>query len=161
MIPRSLQITALLLLIAVFGMGAYVLRTKRKSEQIVTRVNDERPVTPPVSGPTSHVTLFVAYDDEGIIQQRDAEVALPPEPAERAREVLRALLAVYLEKPSPHAIGAGSDIKSVYLLSGHMAVLDASEAFAHHPSGVLSESLTIASIVQTLAANTPGISQVK
>jgi hypothetical protein len=162
MIPRHLQFAALLLLLTVFGMGAYVLHTKRKSEQMVSRGATQRPVTPPVAGPTTHITLFVAYDDEGVIKRRDADVALPPEPAERAREVLRALLAIYLERPSPHAIGAGADIKSVYLVSGNTAVLDTSEAFANqHPSGVLSESLTIASIVQTLAANSPGISQVK
>jgi spore germination protein GerM len=162
MIPRNLQIAALVLLVAVFGMGVYVLRTKRKSEQIGARPADQRPIALPAAGPTAHVTLYVAYDGEGAIKRREVNIALPPEPAERAREVLRALLAVYQEKPSPHVIGSGADIKSVYLISGNTAVLDASDAFAsQHPSGVLSESLTIASMVQTLAANSPGITQVK
>jgi len=160
-IPRSLQIAAGLLLVAVFGMGFYVLRTKRRAEMLEART-DQRPVAPPVSGPVGRAVLFVAHDDTATLERRELQIALPTEPAERAREALRAVLAIYQERPSPHAIGAGADVRAVYLVKRNMAVVDTTPDFAnHHPSGVLAESLTIASLAETLAANTPGITQVK
>ena len=43
-----------------------------------------------------------------------------------------------------------------------LAVIDINAAFADgHRSGVLEEELTVASLIQTLAANIPGISRVK
>ena len=162
MIPRHLQIAALVLLAVVFAMGLYVVQARRHAEQTETRASDQRPVPPPVAGASERVTLFVAYDEDGVLKRQPTSIALPPERAERARQVLRALLARYTETPSPHPIGAGGDIESVYLVSGNLAVVDFNAAFAaQHPSGVLAESLTLASLIQTLSANVGGITRVK
>jgi len=76
--------------------------------------------------------------------------------------LLRALLGLYLDKPSPHPLGLGSEIRAVYLVDPGLAVIDLNAAFADgHRSGVLVEELTVASLVQTLAANIPGIARVK
>jgi hypothetical protein len=57
---------------------------------------------------------------------------------------------------------AGADIRSVYLVDPGLAVIDINAAFADgHRSGVLSEELTVASMIQTLSANLPGILRVK
>jgi Sporulation and spore germination len=72
------------------------------------------------------------------------------------------LLTLYLDKFSPHPLGAGSEIRDVYLVDSGLAVIDLNAALAdNHRSGVLVEELTIVSLVQTLSANIPGISRVK
>jgi hypothetical protein len=108
------------------------------------------------------VTLYVASDQEGGLRRTQVNVALPQERSERARAILRSLLATYLLPGSPHPIGAGSDVRDVFLLGSDTAVIDTNVGFADsHPSGVLAEELTIASMVSTLNANDPQITRVK
>ena len=53
-------------------------------------------------------------------------------------------------------------MRDVYLLGDDTAVVDTNSAFANaHPSGVLAEELTVASIVVTLNANDSKIERVK
>jgi hypothetical protein len=159
-IPRRLQIALVLLLATALGLGFYALHLKRRAEEV--RHSDARPIAPPVSGPTEAVSLFIAYDDGGVLRKRETQMALPSEPGERARHLLRALLAVYLEKPSPHPLGDNADVKDVYLVNDTTAIIDMNAAFADaHRSGVLVEELTIVSMVQTLSAALPKVTKVK
>jgi len=104
----------------------------------------------------------VAYDDIGVLRAQSAQIPMPSVRQQRAEEVLRALVALYLDKSSPHPLPPGSEIRSVYLVDPGLAVIDVNAAFADgHRSGVLAEELTIASLVQTLSANIPGILRVK
>src|SRR5438552_403648 len=97
-------------------MGFYVLHLKRQSEDASARIQLQS-LTPHVSGPQERIPVFIAYDDEGVIRQEADSVPESNEPSERARDVLRALLARYLEKPSPHPLGPGSEIKDVYIVN--------------------------------------------
>jgi hypothetical protein len=163
-IPRHLQITAILLVLALLAGGVYMYQLKRRDERNAQRmeVSNSRPVTAPVNGPKVTISLAVAYDDDGLIAERKAEVPLPLEPGARAREILRALLAEYLQKPSPHTIGDGSDVRAVYFVADGLCVVDMNSAFAEgHRSGVLLEQYTIATMVQTLALNLPSVRRVK
>ena len=162
MIPRSLQITLLLLFAAVLGMGVYVVNLKRRSEQLAATAADQRPVAPPAAGKSERVTLVVAHDAESALRREPADVPLPENSQERARAVLNALLAHYAAKASPHPLAAGAEVESVFLLNNRTAVVNLNAALAaQHPSGVLAESLTVASLAQTLAANVPDVTQVK
>jgi Sporulation and spore germination len=162
MIPRHFYIAVSVLLIAALGMSVYAWRMRGRAAATPGGSVDTRPVVPPVAGPTEPVTLFVAYDDVGILHAQPAHIPLPSVRQQRAEELLRALVALYLEKSSPHPLPPGSDIRSVYLVDPGLAVIDVNAAFADaHRSGVLSEELTIASLIQTLAANIPGILKVK
>jgi hypothetical protein len=108
------------------------------------------------------VTLYVAYDDAGVLRPKSVRITLPTGRQERAAEILRALLALYLDKFSPHPLGPGSDFRDVYLVDPGLAVIDLNAAFAdNHRSGVLVEELSVVSLVQTLSANIPGITRVK
>ena len=78
MIPRHLLIALALLLIAIFGMGFYALHLRSVAETHQQRLQDLRPVPPPVAGPAQRVTLFVADDSDGLLHQREVAVALPP-----------------------------------------------------------------------------------
>ena len=162
MIPRHVQITALVLIVAMFSAGFYMLQLKARAERTGAPSPDARPISAPVSGPKMKVELFIAFDEDGVIRPREAQVALPEEPSLRAREVLRTLVGAYLTKPTSHFLAPGADVKDVYLLNGGVAIVDITAEFADgHRSGVFVEELTVASLVQTLAANVPGVTRVK
>jgi Sporulation and spore germination len=161
-IPRHFVITISLLAVSVMGMSLYAWHMRGRAAATPVGAVDTRPVVAPVAGPTELVTLFVAYDDVGILHAQAAQIPLPSVRQQRAEELLRALLALYLDKNSPHPLPPGSDIRSVYLVDPGLAVIDVNAAFADgHRSGVLSEELTITSLIQTLSANIPAILRVK
>src|ERR1700688_4897403 len=127
-IPRQFCIAISFFAVAALVMSLYALHMRGRAAATPVAAADTRPVVAPVAGPTEPVTLFVAYDDVGILHP------LPP----------------------------GSDIRSVYLVDPGLAVIDVNAAFADgHRSGVLSEELSVASLIQTLSANLPGILRVK
>jgi hypothetical protein len=162
MIPRHFFIAVSVLLLAVLGMGIYAWHMRGRAAATPIASLDTRPVVAPVAGPTERVTLFVAYDDVGILRAQSAQIPMPSVRQQRAEELLRALFALYLDKSSPHPLPQGADIRSVYLVDPGLAVIDVNAAFADgHRSGVLSEELTVASLIQTLSANIPGILKVK
>lgn len=172
MIPRHLSIAIVALLILALGMGFYVRSMRARGALVEPAASAARPVAPPVSGPTEQVTLYVAHDDEGTVVAQTFRIPLPSGRQQRAEELLRALLGLYLDKASPHLLGAGSDLRGVYLVDAGLAgsgpsdpglaVIDLNGAFADgHRSGVLVESLTVSSLVQTLAVNIEGIHRVK
>lgn len=162
MIPRHFYIAASVMLAAVLIMSVYAWRMRGRAAATPASSADTGPVAAPVSGPTELVTLFVAYDDLGILRAQAARIPLPSVRQQRAEELLRALIALYLGKSSPHPLPPGSDVRSVYLVDPGLAVIDINAAFADgHRSGVLSEELTVASLIQTLSANIPGILKVK
>ena len=161
MIPRHLKIGVYVLLMAVLFLSGYLLRLKRHAAS-VPRAAEAAHVTPPQTGPQEQVTLYVAYDDPGMLMARGASIPLSEGRQQRAEEVLRALLKAYLAEDSPHLISPGSEIRNVYLVDPGLAVVDLSSAMADgHRSGILVEELTIVSIVQTLSTNVPGINRVK
>jgi hypothetical protein len=162
MIPRSLVITVSVLLLAVLGMSFYAWRMRGRAAAVPVVATDTRPVVAPVTGPTEPVMLFVAYDDLGVLRAQSARIPMPSVRQQRAEELLRALIALYLDKSSPHPLPPGADIRGIYLVDPGLAVVDLNAAFADgHRSGVLAEELTVASFIQTLAANVPGILRVK
>ena len=160
---RRIVVMFLGLLVIAAGLGFYAYHLKNKVALEEQRLAQQpQVVVPPASGPTTLVTLYVASDLEGGLRRTSLNVALPQERSERARAILRALLGTYLQPASQHPIGAGADVRDVYLLGSDTAVVDTNAGFADsHPSGVLAEELTIASIVTTLNANDPQITRVK
>ncbi len=162
MIPRHLIIGVTLMLTIALGMGLYVWHVGGRVQQNARTTPYTHPVAAPVQGPTEQVTLYVAYDDPGGLRSQPASIPLPAGRQERAEELLRALLRLYMDQSSSHPIGPGAEIRDVYLVEPGLAVIDTNDAFADgHRSGVLVEELTVASLVQTLAANIPGIDRVK
>jgi hypothetical protein len=161
MISRPLIIGVVVMLILALGMSVYVWRVRSRFSPVETP-SYSGPVTAPVAGPTELVTLYVAYDDPGVLRAQGARIPLPAGRQERAQELLRALLVLYLDKDSSHALAPGAELRDVYLVDPGLAVIDLNGAFADgHRSGVLVEELTVASLVETLAANIPGIMRVK
>lgn len=163
MIPRHLKVMAAILLGIAALLGFYSLRLKHRAERKQTKVAlDALPVAPPVSGPTSNAILYVADDHTGLLTRTTVTIPLPGNNSERTQQILRNLLTLYQTTPSPHSIGEGADVKDVYFVNGGLVVVDFNSAFAEkHPSGILAEELTVASIVATLRANDPKVQKVK
>ena len=162
MIPRHLIIAVAVLGIMALAMSAYVWRMRGKVVGSEASTPNTQPVARPAAGPSEQVTLYVAYDEGGMLRPQAARIPLPSGRQERAEELLRALVDIYLGKSSPHVLGTGSEIRGVYLADPGLAVIDLNAAFANgHRSGVLVEELTLTSLVATLCANIPAITQVK
>jgi len=162
MIPRHLVIGLAVLLVAVLGMSIYAWHVRTTVVTANVASTDTRPLAPPVAGPTEQVFLFVAHDEDGTLRPESTRIPMPSGRQQRAEELLRALLSVYLDKSSPHVLGPGSDVRSVFLVDPGVAVIDLNGAFADtHRSGVLVEELTVASLIHTISANTPGILKVQ
>jgi hypothetical protein len=161
-IPRHLLISLSLLLAAALCMGLYAWHMRGRAAATPVASADAQPVVAPVAGPTERVTLWVAYDDIGTLRAQSAQIPMPGVRQQRAEELMRALVAFYLDKNSPHPLPPGSEIRGVYLIDPGLAVIDVNAAMADgHRSGILAEDLTVASLVQTIAANIPGILKVK
>src|ERR1700689_663845 len=162
MIPRSLLVGVAMLLLLVVSMGIYLRHMRQRARQPEpAAATAALPVPPPATGPTETVTLYVADDDAGILRPRSAQIPLPGGRQQRAEQLLRALLRIYQQPQAAHPIAPEADIRSIYLVDPGTAVIDLNAAFAdQHRSGILSEQLTVNSLVETLALNVPGIQRV-
>jgi hypothetical protein len=162
MIPRQTLLWLVFLTLVAIALGVLAWQTSESVVPNSASLPDNRPVAAPVAGPRELVNLYVAYDDPGVLRLQATTVPLPAERQQRAHEILRALMNIYLAKSSPHPLAPEADIRSLYLIDPGIAVIDLNAPFAdHHRSGVLVEELTIASLVETLVENVPGISRVK
>jgi hypothetical protein len=162
MIPRHLIIAMSVLLTAALGMSVYAWHMRKTVAAVPVATVDNRLLAPPVVGPTERVLLYVAHDEDGTLRPLSTQIPMPSGRQQRAEELLQSLLSLYLDKSSPHVLGPGSEIRSVYLVDPGVAVIDVNSAFADtHRSGVLVEELTVTSLIETITANTPGILKVK
>jgi hypothetical protein len=160
MIPRSAQIAGAVILIALFAAAIYGLQLKRRDER-----NKQQAAPAPLSAESANQTKFpalIAFDDDGILVQRELSAALPHETSARVRMVLRTLLHQYMQNPSPHPVPAGSDIGAVYLTADGLCVVDLNAALAdQHRSGMLIEQFTVMSLLETIRLNAPQVQRVK
>lgn len=160
---RRVAVMLSVLLLVAAGLALYAWRLHKKVAADEERLTQQQQqVAAPATGPTANVTLYVASDADATLHKKSVSIPLPAERSEQARAILRALFEAYLQSGSGHPIGAGADVRDVFLLNDGSAVVDTNAAFADaHPSGVLAEELTITSIVATLNANDPKIIRVK
>jgi hypothetical protein len=176
-IPRYQKIILWLLLVSSVLMAAYLIRMRARAQDRLAAVADAGPMPVPVEAPPAAVTLMIANDEDGSLAPVERPLALPTETTTRAHALLNDLFADYAHSGSPHPLAALSAINDVFLLpvpaplapsdagqisAGQMAVINLNGAFVdHHPSGILVESLTLLSILGTLHANMPQITQVR
>ena len=161
MIPRHLLLSVAAMLVLVIAMGIYARQMRRQARELEAPAAGALPVAPPASGPTETVTLYVADDAAGVVRAQSAKIPLPGGRQQRAEELLRTLLRIYQQPGAAHPLAAAADIRSIYLVDPGAAVIDLNAPFAdQHRSGILSEQLTVNSLVETLAMNVPGIHRV-
>jgi sporulation and spore germination protein len=162
MIQRNLILGVIAMIAIAAGIAIYGWRVRADVVRNTTTLSSGAPIAPPGSGPTEQVTLYIAYDDPGVLKAQSFRIPLPSGRQQRADELLRNVVSIYAGKVSPHPLGPGSEIRGVYLVEPDLAVIDLNGAFAAgHHSGILAEDLMIASLVKTLSTNIPGITRIK
>jgi hypothetical protein len=162
LIPRHFQITLALVLVAILASSVVIIRMTHKEEDMTLQQAESVPVAPAAEGKQERIQMLLAYDEDQALRWRPTDVFLPADRSLRARETLRSVLAQYLQNPSPHPLAKGADIKEVYFISDDTIIVDTTAQFADgHPSGVLLEEMTLASLIETLMANVSGVNKVK
>ncbi|HEY6291921.1 MAG TPA: GerMN domain-containing protein [Terriglobia bacterium] len=158
-----------LVILPVLVAGSLYLRS------LVRRVFFERRETPESSararlnqaalqasaGPTQTVTLYFPSYSEAKLRGEARALALAPEPADRIRQIVLALV----EGPKQgqaSALSPSADIRAVFLAQDGTAYLDLSNSsLAAFNPGIESETLAVYSIVDSLAANLPEVKRVQ
>lgn len=175
MIPRYQRIAFWVLAGAILLMAAFTIHARQRVHERIAQANDAMPYVAPVNAQTESVTLELANDADGSILSALRDVALPQEPSMRAKALLERLFAEYSQPDSMHPLRAGPKVDDVFLLkaptapassdldsAGMIAVVNLRSSFADtHPSGIEVETLTIQSIIGTLHANLPQITEVR
>ena len=162
MIPRQFLIATAVLVLVATGMSIYLWRLRTREVQSPQVSVVPQHVAPPPAGPVEQVTVWVAFDSSGTLHAQQISIPVSSGRQRRAEELLRGLVELYTAKDSPHPLQAGAEVHDVFLVDPGLAVINMNSAFVDgHISGVLAEELTIASMIQTLAANIPGLTRVK
>jgi hypothetical protein len=174
MIPRHQRIILSVLLVASLVMGVVLWQLRDRAHQRLMAGEDSAPTRAPEVAPAEQATLLVASDQDNSIIPQVRSLPLPADPGSRARAVLGKLLEIYSTPDALHpAPGGPGSITQVFLLpavgekdpqhpDAQLAVVNLSGAFvAGHPSGLLTETLTVLSICGTLHANLPRVTQVR
>ncbi len=175
MIPRYQKIVFVVLLIVSIAMGTVLVRLRKQAHDRLLKGEDRAPTIAPAVAPAEQATLVVANDSDGTLVEEAQSLPLPKDAEARARALLDKLLEMYAGAGSLHPVpGVPKSVLQVFLLSrapgsgaqaangGQLAVVDLAGAFADaHPSGILTESLTVESICATLRANLPQITEVR
>ncbi len=169
MIPRYQRILFWSLVACISFMALFLIRGCHEAHRRLTALNDSTPIAAPASTTTEDATLYLANDAEATITPVTAQLPLPKDPSLRARVLLNDLLTRYTEPDSTHPLPTGPAVDDVFLLtdpsapnSAPTAVINLHGSFADsHPSGVEVESLTLQSIIGTLHAALPQVTQVR
>lgn len=178
MIPRYQRILFWILIGSILLMTLFLLHGCEQAHKKLTALADATPLSAPATSSTEDFTLYLANDADGSITATQRPLALPQDPTVRARTLLQRLLAEYSLPASAHILQSGPAIDDVFLLnlpiatptdpsqefssSGHLAVINLHGDFVNnHPSGVQVEDLTIQSIIGTLHAAFPQITQIR
>ena len=169
MIPCYQRILFWSLAAGIFLMAAFLLRGCEQAHKRLAALNDATPIAAPTTASTEDITLYLASDADGSITPTTSHLALPQDATVRARVLLDHLLAQYSLPDSPHPLQSGPAVDDVFLLAnpsgqsaGQLAIINLRGSFiANHPSGILAEDLTVQSIIGTLHAALPQVTQIR
>jgi len=172
MIPRYQRILFWCLVGAIVIMLVFLLHGREQAHKRLTLLNDYTPIAAPVTTSTQDVTLYLANDADASISPSTRQLALPEEPAARARILLEQLFSIYALPDSSHPLHPGPAVDDVFLLTdpepglgrqpGQLAVVSLRGSFIdNHPSGIQVENLTMQSIIGTLHAAFPQITAIR
>jgi hypothetical protein len=175
MIPRYQRILFWTLALASLIMAMVLARGCEQAHKRLSAMQDQSPIAAPVDAPQEPVSVAIANDNDASIAIEQRLIALPRDPALRARALLERIFSDYAQPNSPHPLPGGLAVTDVFFLdlppapAGQLpaakisvAVVNLSGAFAsHHPSGIEAEELTLRSIVGTLHLNFPDVAQIR
>lgn len=169
MISRIGQALLLFMVIACIAMAAILIHLRHQAHnRLQAPLSSTVRLSQPPDQPLLSVTLMMPDDITGQLSPVTQTLALPRDPSARARALINRLIALWSQPASPHRVNPSATVNSVFLLpvpnhSGQqLAVVNLDAAFpSAQPSGIEPETLTLLSIIQTLHANLPSITQVR
>jgi hypothetical protein len=171
-ISRGQRILFWTLLVSSVLMAVVLLRMRERAMDRLLASAETMPLNPPAGRPVQSVTMMIANDLDGSIQPATLNVALPLDANARAHVILQHLIVSYARPNAKHPIAANKGVNEIFFMTlpleanqvvpDTMAVVDLSASFVDaHPSGIEPETLTLLSLIGTLHANFPQISQVR
>lgn len=174
MISRVHKVLFVGMLLACVIMAAFLIRLRNRAQDRLQAqgMNEPAAITEASGNPSKTVTLYVPNDLDDSLTTIERTIPMPVDEGAQARVLLESLIEAYRAPSSTHPIQVASGIDDVYFLkipqvssraalSGQLAVVDLSGALAAaQPSGIEPETLTLLSMMATLHANLPSITQV-
>jgi Sporulation and spore germination len=168
--PRQIKIALAILAFGVVA-GAIYLRVLHRHVQrlAVSEATEEQArrevVEPPITTPTDVMVkaelFWLAATDATRLEPAEVELPLSAEAAQRAKQVLRALISD-VPNPEQRTLPADATLLDFYVLPDGTAVADFSDTISGEiPSGILSEKLAVDSITRTLEANVTSLRRLK
>jgi hypothetical protein len=166
--PRNIKVAIGILVVAVIiglislgGLRRHMqgLKVTQSTEEQARRAVLEPPISTPTDKPVEAKIFWAA--GPGRVAPVQIELPLSADPVERSRQLLLALIA---NPPTAdqRTLPASTTLLGFYILPDGTAVADFSDSLSSEtPSGILSESMAVNSIVQTLAANVPQLRRLK
>ena len=172
MISRPQRVLFWILLVSSVLMSVVLIRMRERAHDQNFDTGEIMPLNPPAQAEAREVTMMIANDSDGSLTAAQQKVALPVDINTRAHVVLQRLIADYALPGSSHLITANSGVNEIFFMPlppqngvadpGKMAIVNLSGSFVQaHPSGIEPETLTLLSIIGTLHANFPEVSQVR
>lgn len=173
MIRRAHKVLFGVLLLVCVAMAAVLIRLRNRAEDRLQEQASGAPVmAEPAGAATTDITLYMPNDQDDSLVADHQEMALPANPAAKARALLDALVASFGTAGSTHPMDVAKGVNEVYLMpapkgegqtadGAQLAVVDLTAALAAaQPSGIEPETLTLLAMMATLHANMPGIAEV-
>lgn len=174
MISRAHKVLFLLLVLACVAMAALLIRLRERAQDRLQAQATNRPaaIAESAGSPPRTITLYVPNDLDDSLTTVERTIPLPSDENAEARVLLENLIEAFGAPGSTHAMTIAAGINDIYFLpvgqgktasndSGQVAVVDLSGALAAaQPSGIEPETLTLLSMLATLHANIPSVTQV-
>jgi len=174
MISRLQKYLFFIMLVGCVVMAAWLIRLRNRAQDRLQAQAAQAPASIAVAAgsPPKTVTLYVPNDLDDSLIAVERSIPLPADENAEARVLLENLIEAYRAPNSTHPINVASGIDDVYFLpvpqgkaqsgeSAQLAVVDLSGALAAaQPSGIEPETLTLLSMMATLHANLPWVTEV-
>ena len=162
------------MLLACVAMAAFLIRLRNRAQDRMAAQAMGAPADMAETATSAQktVTLYVPNDLDDSLTSVQRSIWLPQDRNAQARVLLEKLLEAYRAPDSTHPMNVASGINDVYFLAapqgkesagngGQLAVVDLSGALAAaQPSGIEPETLTLLSMMATLHANLPAVTEV-
>jgi len=170
LIPRFQRVASWAMLLVAVIMAIVLIRMRERAHDRLITAANSLPLSAPSSAPVEKITLLVANDLDGSLIPVERSFPMPKDPNARARVLMQKLLEEYAAPKSTHPIANASGVDEVFLMpvsqlkggQGQMAVVNLNSAFVQaQPSGIEPETLTVLSMIATLHANLPQITEVR
>lgn len=171
MISRYQRVLFWILLLSSVVMSVVLIRMRERAHDRLLETGEVMPLNPPAQI-AQNVTFMIANDADGSLKPEQQKMDLPADQNARAHVILQRLIAVYSHQGSAHPIAPNNGINEIFftplppepntVVPGLMAIVNLNGSFATaHPSGIETETLSLLSLIGTLHANFPEITQVR